>query len=59
MSWLAYWLGRHRLAFGFCPACNSSPPDAGCPVCFGSYAYGVDLSPADRVRWRQRWERMR
>jgi hypothetical protein len=63
---LTYWRGLHRLRWGCCPACNSSPPRPTCPVCQGSYDYGRHasglrgpLSAADERLWRSRWERRR
>lgn len=53
--WARYWLGRYWLSGGFCPACNSSPPDQSCFVCDGSYAYGRDASATTRSLWRRRW----
>lgn len=52
-----YWAGRHRLYWGFCPRCDSSPPDRACPICEGSYAYGrARLTDSRRAQWRARWD---
>lgn len=66
MSGLRYWRGRWRLAWRYCPACNSSPPRPGCPVCDGSYDYGAHasglggpLSDEGRRVWRARWDWLR
>jgi hypothetical protein len=54
------WL-RHPMrmlnfvAYGCCPACNSSPPDPKCYVCHGSYQYGPKITPEDKVVWRARF----
>lgn len=55
---MTYLLGLWRLRFGWCPACNSSPPLWHCQVCEGSYAYGPALSDAKRAQWRVRWKRV-
>jgi hypothetical protein len=59
MGLLAYWRGRYRLRFGFCPNCNSSPPKTSCFVCRGSHDYYPMLTAHDRMLWRARWEAMR
>jgi len=58
ISFWRYWLGRWRLRWGFCPWCDSSPPDQDCIVCEGTYDYGP---PSDDVwaQWRRRWEALR
>lgn len=53
---LRYWRGLSRLHFGFCPRCDSSPPERGCVVCGGDYDYGrPTITPEKRERWRQAW----
>lgn len=54
-----YWYGRYLLRMGYCPSCNSSPPRATCPVCWGERDYGPRLSDLDRIRWRSRWDALR
>lgn len=61
-----YWLGRWRLRSGYCPACNSSPPQPRCLVCEGSATYGKSgsqwrpaASAADEQLWRARWDLLR
>ncbi|HEX8321586.1 hypothetical protein [Longimicrobium sp.] len=63
--WLRYWVGRYRLAWKYCPVCNSSPPKMGCWVCEGSYDYGSSpsglggpLSAERALLWRTRWDRV-
>lgn len=51
-----YWRGRLRLAQGFCPWCNSSPPDIDCPICYGSYDYGPPSDPRRLTEWRVQWD---
>lgn len=51
-----YWRGIWRLRFGFCPECNSSPPDVFCWVCKGSYDYGEDLTETRKIEWRWVWD---
>jgi hypothetical protein len=55
MKRLRYWRGLMRLRRGYCPACNSSPPDVTCPVCLGTHAYGHDLPEYVRGIWRAWW----
>ena len=55
-GWLMRFVGRRRLRYGFCPLCNSSPPNPDCPVCEGDYRYGHVLTEARRRLWRARWE---
>jgi hypothetical protein len=50
-----YWVGRNRLAFGFCPECNSSPPQENCWVCLGTYNYGVYITPLLKRVWTDKW----
>lgn len=47
--WIRWRIGLHRLRFGFCPVCNSSPPDISCPVCKGSRDYG--RKPDGSISW--------
>lgn len=65
MNRLRYWAGRYRLAWRYCPACNSSPPRPECPVCQGSYEYGTHASGlggplTDTMKrlWLDRWNRL-
>lgn len=48
----SWWLGRWRLLFGYCPACNSGAPlMRDCPICNGySQASGHTFPPAKGLR---------
>lgn len=48
--------GWWRLRFGFCPLCNSSPPNPRCSVCLGHRPYGRELDPAKKEVWKARWK---
>lgn len=54
--WPRYWLGRYWLRHGYCPACNSSPPEPMCTVCSGDQRYGNEADSAKRELWRWRWD---
>lgn len=54
-GWIRWRWGLKRLAQGFCPLCNSSPPDPKCLVCQGSYDYGYRLSAELRKDWKFWW----
>lgn len=59
--WLRHPMRRFHLFMGYCPVCNSSPPDEDCSVCLGSYSYGPFLNPEERKRWLARfriWTRL-
>lgn len=53
-----YWQGRYRLRHGFCPWCNSSPPEEGCEICYGSYSYGPKAGQVRRRYWRIKWDQL-
>ncbi len=60
--WHDYWTAhrlRLLLRYGWCPACNSSPPDPTCGVCFGFGGYGRRLSVAARGAWADRYVNLR
>lgn len=43
------------LVYGWCPACNSSPPRPDCHVCCGSREYGQLIRDADKAIWAGRF----
>ena len=53
MIWLFFQrpIRTFRLMGGFCPICNSSPPDQQCFVCEGNYDYGPDLPRHVKDLW--------
>lgn len=48
-------IGWWRIRYGFCPLCYSSPPSKRCPVCFGSYIYGAQLTGGEKDLWWRRY----
>lgn len=59
MSYLRYLYGRYQLWAGYCPKCESSPPDPDCYVCAGEREYGPQISEANKKTWRLLWETLR
>jgi hypothetical protein len=55
--WLRHPFRMLWLAQGFCPACESSPPNPKCLVCHGNYSYGRNITPGDRELWLQRFRK--
>lgn len=54
--YILYLSGLLRLRFGFCPWCNSSPPDPACPVCLGDQKYwGKNVDENKRAVWKSRF----
>lgn len=53
---LIWWRGILRLRHGYCPLCNSSPPDVSCQVCLGSRVYGYEATSGRRLIWRKRFQ---
>jgi len=54
--WWRYPIRMWRLKHGFCPLCNSSPPDKSCPVCYGTYMYGNQISEYRQKKWLEYFE---
>lgn len=64
--WFRNWWTAHRLRilmqYGWCPKCNSSPPESECYVCGGDFCYGRGTNPIEESSyglWTQRWVKYR
>lgn len=59
---LKLWIGRWRLSWNLCPACNSDAPALyRCPVCHGYSGSRGDPwppSPEEMEDWRKKHEQM-
>lgn len=54
-SWYTALKIKKLIRHGWCPLCNSSPPDPWCKVCDGSRFYGSDISETMRADWAQKY----
>lgn len=51
------WIrGKRRIRHGYCPKCNSSPPDFECTVCRGDDRYGTNVSRTQQWLWARRYK---
>lgn len=47
---------KFKIRQGYCPLCDSSPPEPNCLVCDGTGDYGSRIKEGTKELWLSRWD---
>lgn len=53
-----YYRGKRRIKRGYCPMCNSHPPNPVCPICEGNHNYAYNITDETKQLWTNRWNKV-